>query len=476
MSIPASLMGELRKGCLSARTNLFSDAVKGFDYDELRFASLEDTISEEDRVNALTNNKVKFSFGLKDYLQFQLAGCDMIFQPKGKNPYDKVDKAVKEAIEQYNKMTELYQLMKEDETIQGITSTSFMLSKLNVEGIEHCIDVILATVQDYHLALYLQEARDYFNKQLELAFGEESYTVKIGATDNSQLYLTDNAVRKKTKRVLLRGEYEQARKYLSEGISTFYSNKNKTKIMKKEKITKAAGQEVVKQQERENESVNFNVAQVANLLTTLLHPESESSRLLSVAKIDIATWLSNSTDGVMTCSLNEGLLTLANKVSNVSVSIPVNNTDEYGMETKIISALDYLVKTMQFVCPKGVCTPDNGEQETSKTDHNITAKKSESKLKQKVNALFLKEKDKLQRILAEFDGAYPKTYERMMAAYPDLSGQEYELCVLGYFDFRAKEIAQLMDLQEGTVYRYRSTIRKKTGADDLEALMGRFLD
>ena len=98
-------------------------------------------------------------------------------------------------------------------------------------------------------------------------------------------------------------------------------------------------------------------------------------------------------------------------------------------------------------------------------------------LQQRAMALYHgKEKDKLQRILAEFDGAYPKTYERMMAAYPDLSMQEYELCVLGYFDFRAKEIAQLMDLQEGTVHRYRSTIRKKTGADDLEALMGRFLD
>ena len=98
-------------------------------------------------------------------------------------------------------------------------------------------------------------------------------------------------------------------------------------------------------------------------------------------------------------------------------------------------------------------------------------------LQQRAMALYHgKEKDKLQRILAEFDGAYPKTRERMMAAYPDLSMQEYELCVLGYFDFRAKEIAQLMDFQEGTVYRYRSTIRKKTGADDLEALMGRFLD
>ena len=446
MSISASLMGELRKECLSARTNLFSDAVKGFDYDELRFASLEDTISEEDRVNALTNNKVKFTFGLKDYLQFQLAGCDMIFQPKGKNPYDKVDKAVKEAIEQYNKMTELYQLMKEDETLQGITSTSFMLSKLNVEGIEHCIDVILATVQDYHLALYLQEARDYFNKQLELAFGEESYTVKIGATENSQLYLTDNAVRKQTKRVLLRGEYEQARKYLSEGISTFYSNKNKTKIMKKEKITKAAGQEVVKQQERENESVNFNVAQVANLLTTLLHPESESSRLLSVAKIDMATWLCNSTDGVMTCSLNEGLLTLANKVSNVSVSIPVNNIDEYGMETKITSALDYLVKTMQFVCPKGVCTPDNGEQETSKTDHNITAKKSESKLKQKVNALFLKEKDKLRDMLLKDSVSKHRRQT--------LWGQLYSICYqCGYKGSRSKKkLVPLLDENNKKVF------------------------
>ena len=64
----------------------------------------------------------------------------------------------------------------------------------------------------------------------------------------------------------------------------------------------------------------------------------------------------------------------------------------------------------------------------------------------------------------------------MMAAFPDLAKQEYELCVLGYFDFRAKEIAQLMGLQENTVYRYRSVIRKKTGTDDLETLVSRFLD
>ena len=98
-------------------------------------------------------------------------------------------------------------------------------------------------------------------------------------------------------------------------------------------------------------------------------------------------------------------------------------------------------------------------------------------LVRRANKIFSsKADDACQRILAEFNATYPKTQEQMMAAFPDLAKQEYELCVLGYFDFRAKEIAQLMGLQENTVYRYRSVIRKKTGTDDLETLVSRFLD
>ena len=33
-----------------------------------------------------------------------------------------------------------------------------------------------------------------------------------------------------------------------------------------------------------------------------------------------------------------------------------------------------------------------------------------------------------------------------------------------------------MNMQEGTIYRYRTTIRKKTGTDDLKTLISQFLD
>lgn len=84
-------------------------------------------------------------------------------------------------------------------------------------------------------------------------------------------------------------------------------------------------------------------------------------------------------------------------------------------------------------------------------------------------------KDARQRILNEFNTTYPNTHDQLLAAYPDLTEQEYAICVLSYLPFRSKEIAQLFDVQENTVYRYRTVIRKKVGTDDLGALVGRFL-
>lgn len=447
MSISASLMGKLCKECMCARMNLFSDAITCFDNDEYRFASLEDTISEEDRVNAITNNIVKFTFGHKDYLHFKLEGCDKLFQPKRKNPYDKIDTAVNDAIEQYNKMVELFQQKKEDKTLQGIKPTSFMISKLDGKGIEWCIDMIITTLEKYHFAMYLQEARDYYNELLKLAFGSESYSVKIGVTENSKLYLTDNIARKRNKRVLLKVKEDniQARKFLRKGLSSYLNNKqnNMKKIQKQE----VAEQVIVKQQESENERVNFNVAQVANYLVTLLNPASESSRLLRIAKIDTATWLSNSTDGVVTCSMDDRFLTLVNKVSTVAVSIPVNNVDEQGMEAKITSALDFLLKTTQFASPNGLYMEAHGIQATTEIVHNNTDKKSGAKLKQQINALFLKEKDKLRRMAIE-DGN-PK--HRMQTLW----GQLYRIChKCGYKGRRSKnELLPLLDENNQKVFK-----------------------
>jgi FixJ family two-component response regulator len=85
------------------------------------------------------------------------------------------------------------------------------------------------------------------------------------------------------------------------------------------------------------------------------------------------------------------------------------------------------------------------------------------------------QKDARQRIMNEFNVTYPQTHDQMLAAYPTLTEQEYEICVLSHLPFRSKEIAQLFGVQENTVYRYRTVIRKKVGTDDLGALVGRFL-
>lgn len=85
------------------------------------------------------------------------------------------------------------------------------------------------------------------------------------------------------------------------------------------------------------------------------------------------------------------------------------------------------------------------------------------------------QKDARQRIMNEFGATYPHAHEKILAVYPELTEQEYEICVLGYLPFRSKEIAQLFDVQENTIYRYRTSIRKKVGTDDLGTLVSRFL-
>lgn len=86
------------------------------------------------------------------------------------------------------------------------------------------------------------------------------------------------------------------------------------------------------------------------------------------------------------------------------------------------------------------------------------------------------QENRTKQILDEFEKTYPGSVARLKISHPELSDMELNICVLSYFPFRTKEIAQLMGLQENTVYRYRSTIRKKTGTDDLEALVDCILD
>jgi len=84
-------------------------------------------------------------------------------------------------------------------------------------------------------------------------------------------------------------------------------------------------------------------------------------------------------------------------------------------------------------------------------------------LPQRANEIYSsKVGNRLERIMDEFEAAYPKALEQLAAAYPDLTPTERRIFVLSHLQFRAKEMADLLGLSENTVNQYRYNLRKKT--------------
>ena len=76
-----------------------------------------------------------------------------------------------------------------------------------------------------------------------------------------------------------------------------------------------------------------------------------------------------------------------------------------------------------------------------------------------------------KRILEAFNATYPKAYERLKTTYPDLSEQEYDLLILNFLEFRIKEEAEILELSQNTVMKYRSNLLKKVGKDPVSAVL-----
>ena len=84
-------------------------------------------------------------------------------------------------------------------------------------------------------------------------------------------------------------------------------------------------------------------------------------------------------------------------------------------------------------------------------------------LPQRANEIYRsKVGNRLERIMDEFEAAYPKALEQLAADYPDLTPTERRIFVLSHLQFRAKEMADLLGLSENTVNQYRYNLRKKT--------------
>ena len=98
---------------------------------------------------------------------------------------------------------------------------------------------------------------------------------------------------------------------------------------------------------------------------------------------------------------------------------------------------------------------------------------SQELLLKRTNSIFKSEaKDKLQRIMAEFEATYPEAMGKLKAAYPDLNENECTVAVLNFLDFRIKEEAALLDLSENTVMKYRSNLNKTAGKDPILRILG----
>jgi DNA-binding CsgD family transcriptional regulator len=101
----------------------------------------------------------------------------------------------------------------------------------------------------------------------------------------------------------------------------------------------------------------------------------------------------------------------------------------------------------------------------------LTAQQKEM-LQQQAMAIYQAgQKDRLQRILAAFEAAYPHTLEKIQSAYPDLNESERRVVIHSFLGFRAKEVADLMGLTENTAMKYRSNIRKKVGDNPFSSLL-----
>ena len=122
-----------------------------------------------------------------------------------------------------------------------------------------------------------------------------------------------------------------------------------------------------------------------------------------------------------------------------------------------------LLKEQQAVAQKELDDRDRQHKDAVKKQQEEAIQQARMMLPQRVNDLYRsKVSNRMERILEEFEAAYPYALERLAAAYPDLNKTEANLVVLSFLQFRAKEEADLLGLSENTVMQYRSNLRKKT--------------
>lgn len=98
---------------------------------------------------------------------------------------------------------------------------------------------------------------------------------------------------------------------------------------------------------------------------------------------------------------------------------------------------------------------------------------ADNALQQHVHKIYREQNDNMyQEILKEFTSVYPDALDKLKKTYPELTDTELSVCMLSFFSFRVKDIANILKLRENTVSKYRSSIIRKTEAKDITKIFG----
>ena len=135
---------------------------------------------------------------------------------------------------------------------------------------------------------------------------------------------------------------------------------------------------------------------------------------------------------------------------------------EHEAEAQILNEEKQQLQTQVNDALQQLQTVDDALQQLQ-TQADDALQQARAMLPQRVADLYrAKVPNRLERIMDEFEAAYPGAMERVAAAYPNLTKTEAQLFVLSFLQFRAKEEADLLGLSQNTVLQYRSNLRKKT--------------
>ncbi len=135
---------------------------------------------------------------------------------------------------------------------------------------------------------------------------------------------------------------------------------------------------------------------------------------------------------------------------------------EHEAETQTLNEEKQQLQTQVDDALQQLQTVDDALQQLQ-TQADDALQQARAMLPQRVADLYrAKVPNRLERIMDEFEAAYPGAMERVTTAYPNLTKTETQLFVLSFLQFRAKEEADLLGLSQNTVLQYRSNLRKKT--------------